>query len=458
MPRLTHVNLSYLSSGDYDRLINGENQHPPEGDDHLNYLPWFNQDPQLLRDLPNLSTLELSSNLCMGNLNPEVEWNTWNRFIKKYFSDLRQKTLIIKVNSNFPITMFFHEIMPKYPRGRIELILAHDLYASPLAAPRTVSHAIPLAVPLAVPQSVLATPVPIIGYKDCDNYRITFFNSDCMIELKLNPNSRNDYDFEKADLMDCLIIKSLTSYTQPILNLSYLKDYGESKKGEFCPQYFKNPFKDLAQHLDHIKQINLFLNGHFLSTSQWTFDDLLAFRNLKTIELEIDPKLPFSDFLQLFSSSNLYQFLKDKSYVILFKQTEFETALIEEASTQEIENMVHLYLEQTKKLANLFPDYHPFTSLSASPIRKFIEDKHLLQIKPGQGKTEFSSTQQLYFNDLSKMTSDGLKDFLNQFPSVSFIDLQGCDFLTQKSVSLLNEKYPNIMIHLPDHLDNKILN
>jgi hypothetical protein len=461
MPNLTDVNLSYLSSGDYDRLINGENQLPQDLNDKLNWSAWLDQVPQLLLDIPNLSTLELPSDLCMRNLNLGInEWNTWQRLIIKYFSDLRPKTLIIKLKSNLSITLFFHELMPKYPHGRIELILADELYDSPVAAPRIISRAVPLAVPLVVPlaapQFVLATPVPITGYKDLDDYRVTFFGSDSMIELKLDPNSRNGCDFDGVDGLYYRQIKYLTSYTQPILNFSYLKDYGKSKVEEFCPQYMNNPLESLAKHFDHIKQINLFLNRFFLSTYQWTFDDLLAFRNLKTIEIEIDPEWPFSDFLQLFPNSNLYQFLQDKSYVILFKQTEFETALIEEASTQEIENIVHLYLEQTKELAKLFPDYHPFTNVSASPIRKFIENKHLLEIKPGQGKIMFRPTK-LYLNHLSKITDVGLVEFLRSFSSISSIDLRGCAGLTQKSVDLLNEKYPNIIIHLPEHLDNKML-
>jgi hypothetical protein len=313
MPNLTHVNLSYLSSGDYDRLINGENQHPQDLSDDLNCSIWSRQDPQLLCDLPNLSMLELSSNLCMGIENLGAEWNTWNRLIEKYFSH-GGKILIIKVNSNdLPVTMVFLEKMAKYPHGRIELILAEGIQGA-FGASGTSSD--------------IATQVPITGYEDCPDYRVTFSN-DCTIELKLNSNSGYDYDFAGADFINCIRIKSLTRNTQPILKLSYLKDYGESKDGEFSPQYFKNPFQALTWPFDHIKQIHLVLNRHFLSTSQWTFDDLIAFKKLKTIELEIDPKLPLSDFLQLLPDSNLYKFLKDKSYTIIFKQTEFEIAQLE---------------------------------------------------------------------------------------------------------------------------------
>jgi hypothetical protein len=382
------------------------------------FLVDFISQPSILENLPQLSILEFMLSIESFG---EISRDKFDSFFRGLFANSQHPRT---VKFHFPLNVilaskeigaYFQLIAARYPNASIEVLFNENF-----------------------------------------TYNLKFFKTGSLLELTPHPHysplrifqgdSENNIFNQKLNNFHPLkqlkgLIENLPSSLS--LQMSILKNYQTSVR-------WANPLKWLAHHLPRIQQVYLPLNQQFLEDNPWKFEALDQLKNLQGIELEIGVELSFSDFLRLFPSSSLYHFLQKNKYAISFKQEGLEQVLGEKSQMRH-EEMRDLYLEQAKALMGLIPGYHPLTRPFHPYVGKLIDDDHLLELKLGNERM-FPRTK-LYFTHLTKITDQGLMKFLECFHEISFMDLEGCTTLTQKSINFLIAKYPSIEINLPSHLN-----
>lgn len=240
-------------------------------------------------------------------------------------------------------------------------------------------------------------------------------------------------------------LKKITETLLVSLDLDYLTDDSQNKNFE----HWKIGFEYLSKQFPNLDQIHLPITKEVLINRELSFECLFEM-NIKEIILKIKADTFFPK--ALVNQSPLIEMIRRKALpVCIFEVMELSEEGWNKSSEEEKEGIFLQHIQFGLHYMKLFKTYHLFKSFSPllGHLNAMMEDVDLKRLKP----ENFAGTH-LVLANLKKITDEGLIFFFSGFQSLSSIDLRGCSSLTFESILMLKEKYPNIAIFPPGHLED----